>query len=178
MLGAEGRVLLPYLRAYRHLIANHVQVAAGWLELGDSGRARAALEVLSRRLEAEARLASELPEPLAGLVLGLAVLAEEQGIQVGFEFAGHHAAPALPAPEDAAENVDDACRAVAAGLARLERALAATVEDRRLLVTWGGGRLLLEAPGSGLPPVAVRLAGAGPGGRAQDPPAGPEGPPP
>src|SRR5690606_6746269 len=107
----EGRLLLPYLRAYRHRVANHVQVAAGWLELGDNGQARAALEVLRRRLQAEARLAAALPQPLAGLVLGLALLAEEQGIEVSLEAAG---GDGVSVPADPG-GIPGACRELVAG---------------------------------------------------------------
>lgn len=157
MLGEEGRALLPYLRAYRHRVANHVQVAAGWLELGDVEKAREALEALRGRLAAEGRLAAALPEPLAGLILGLALQSEQQGIDVRLEIEAPDAGVPSPAPDTVAA----ACRAVHEGWARLQAGLSGPRTrpgDRRLQVRWAGGRVWLEAPAAGLPPVVVPVA--------------------
>lgn len=154
MLGLDGGALLPYLRAYRHRVANHVQVAVGWLELGDALKAREALDALRRRLAAEARLAAGVPAPLAGLILGLALEAEEQGIEVDLSVDGM-----MPGPVTAAA-VAGACEAVVQGWARLQSALSGAgvrPEERRLIVRWTRDGVTLEAPAAGLPPVTVPL---------------------
>ena len=159
MLLDEDQVALRYLRAYRHGLANQLQFVSGWLELGDVARARAALAALRARLEAEARLASALPEPLAAYLLAQAVLSEDRGVSVDFDLA-----PGAPAAGAADPGRWQAARAqLADGWRRLEAACLGGAGPARLRVRLAGTRLVLEAPDAGVPPVAIDLA-AGAGG--------------
>lgn len=81
----EESIALRYLRAQRHGFANRIQEISGWFELGRHEHVARLLKATAERLTAEATLTANLPEPIAGLLLGSIVLAEDRGVAVALD---------------------------------------------------------------------------------------------
>lgn len=89
---------LAALRSQRHGFLNHLQVIAGWLQLGKSERALQYLQRVAARMEAQGQALRSLDDPATELLLlEMELLAEPAGVALVWQIAG----PA--APESLAE---------------------------------------------------------------------------
>jgi len=96
----QPEAVLELIRAMRHSGLNHLQVIAGWLQLGQADRAREYVAQVSERLTAEAALARLQPADFALALLLAAARAELHGVDLrwGLELpAGRSPVPAAAA---------------------------------------------------------------------------------
>lgn len=144
---------LRYIRAQRHVTANHLQLISGWLELGRLDSALAALNELNQRLAAEAQLMSFLPEPLAALLVARSLVSEDRGFNLCFMIEN-------PLPVAIPYDLEWPMlrRTLLDGWQAVERAAATAAGERIIEVGLYGIRLSIGLPGVEQPRVTVTLA--------------------
>lgn len=76
------RRLVEFSRRMRHRHSNHLQVMAGWIDLGRTDRAHAYLEAVLARGGEEARWHRELPLTWLYAVLALDAMGEARGLRI------------------------------------------------------------------------------------------------
>lgn len=85
-MAADLPQALAALRNQRHGFLNHLQVIAGWIQLGKSERALQYLERVAARIEAQGQALRSIEEPaVALLLLEMELLAEPAGVELAWQ---------------------------------------------------------------------------------------------
>ena len=155
----RDEAVLELVRSMRHSALNHLQVIAGWLQLGHTERAREYIARISERMMADAGVARLQSAPLALVLLVPAIEAELRSVRWHCQV---DVPEGLTVTATSADLLGDVFRAAIAGLGSHAKGEAPSLAAVLRATPDGGLALRLESPqGLTLAPLAERAAALG-----------------